>query len=199
MKTTTFLSLFSVSAIALLGACQKQPEGARNAHISPETLMNVSVEQMVIPLDSAAGVENLISQLNQQQPSQAVLQCAGNDMLCKNARKALEQFGVPSVEQPGNGGNQVVLAYEQLITQECDPKFVDNSINPNNLSHPSFGCAASSNMVQMVNDKRQFTNPAILGKTDGSKAAQNYSEYSKPTEAGKKTEFLLEDVKASGN
>jgi hypothetical protein len=160
----------------------------------------MSIEQVTVPLDGAAGIDSLINQINQQQPTQAMLQCAGNDMLCKSARNTLQQFAVPYVEQASAGGNQVVLAYEQLVTRDCDPKFVDNTINPYNLNHPNFGCSTASNIVNMVGDKRQFTNPAVLGKMDGSKAGQNYSEYSKPTDtSSQSSDFLLEGLSTSGN
>lgn len=38
------------------------------------------------------------------------------------------------------------------------------------------------NIVQMVGDKRQFTNPALLDFRDGEKAVQSYETYLEPLE-----------------
>lgn len=57
---------------------------------------------------------------------------------------------------------------------------MDNSINPYNLNHRTFGCSTAVNMVQMVGDKRQFTSPALLDFRDGENAVQDYETYLKP-------------------
>lgn len=179
-----------LSSALLLSACSQIPQGNYNNHGAPESLLDISVEQVTVPLDGAAGVDDLINVINQQQPSQAVLQCAYDDVLCQNARRVLQQFAVPSTEEASAGGNQVVLMYEQLLARDCDSRYVDNTINPYNLNHPAFGCATAANMVQMTSDKRQFTNPALLGHADGSITRRAYKEYMKPDD-GKAPESLL--------
>lgn len=188
-------SILLLTSGILLSACSNLAESNYTNRGTPESLLDVSVEQVTIPLDSAAGIDNLISAVNQQQPSHASLQCAMNDMLCTNARRVLEQFAVPAVEEASAAGNQVVLVYEQLMARDCDSSYVDNTINPYNLNHPSFGCANAANMVQMVSDKRQFTNPALLGYTDGSKARQSYQGYMTKTDpAQSESKSLLDTV-----
>lgn len=187
---SSFLSL----GVLLLSACSQLSEANYSNRGTPESLLDVSVEQITVPLDGAAGIDDLIAVLNQNQPSQATLQCAGNDMLCRNARNVLQQFAVPATEMASAGGNQVVLVYENLVARDCDPRFVDNTINPYNLNHPSFGCANASNMIQMVGDKRQFTNPVIHGYVDGSKVRQGYKEYVQPAKEDEKTSSILSDV-----
>jgi hypothetical protein len=49
-------------------------------------------------------------------------------------------------------------------------------------NHPSFGCAVAGNAVQMVSDKRQFTNPGLLDFPDAEKAEMNYKNYLKPSD-----------------
>jgi hypothetical protein len=57
-------------------------------------------------------------------------------------------------------------------------------INPYNLNHPTFGCTIASNMVQMVSDKREFTNPGLTGEADGLKTSQRVGFYNTPDAYG---------------
>lgn len=192
-------TLFLAVGVLALGACSQIPPVNYSNRGTPESLMDVAVEQVTVPIDGAAGIDDLIGVLNQRQPTSATLQCATDDMLCKNARRVLQQFAVPSTEVSSAGGNQVVLVYEQLMARDCDPSYVDNTINPYNLSHPSFGCANAANMMMMVSDKRQFTNPALLGYSDGTKSRQVYLDYIAPSseqDESQDDKSLLDKVKS---
>ena len=72
---------------------------------------------------------------------------------------------------------------------------MNNSINPYNLNHPTFGCSIASNMVQMVSDKGQFVSPELTGFGDGNKAVQAYGTYiegdSQPEDD---SNFSVEDI-----
>ena len=171
----TYKSLLLCFSMVALSACSVVPDSAYSNRAQPESLLDVSVEQVTVPLDTAQGVDDLVAWLDQSQPSQAMLQCAqSNDMLCINAKRLLSDFAVPVNEEMSAGGSQVVLVYENLMAQDCDQRYVDRVHNPYNISHESFGCSVAANSVQMVSDKRQFINPALLGYMDGSRAGKVY-------------------------
>jgi type IV pilus biogenesis protein CpaD/CtpE len=76
--------------------------------------------------------------------------------------------------------NNVTLVYERIQARDCESRYIDNPVNPYNLNHPTFGCSLAVNMVQMVSDKRQFTNPAIMDYPDAFKAGQAMQAYGTP-------------------
>ena len=191
-----FASLFITAA--LLSGCSEIPKEAYSNRTGPEALLDVSLETVNVPLDSFAGVDELTAWVNNEQPSRAELQCAENSHICMNAERVLEQFAVPVTNNDSPAGNQVVLYYERILARDCDPKYVDNHINPYNLNYQSFGCSVSANTIQMVSDRRQFVNPALLDFPDASKARQAYRGYMKaPSEKNDKQgaqRSLLSDV-----
>lgn len=169
--------LLSFAMVVVLAACSVVPEESYSSRAQPESLLDISVEQVTVPLDNAQGIDDLIAWLDQSQPTQATLQCAsGSDMLCINAQRILSDFAVPISEQASAGGSQVVLIYEKLMARDCDQRYVDRVHNPYNINHEAFGCSVAANMVQMVSDKRQFVNPRLLGYTDGSTAGKVYRD-----------------------
>lgn len=183
-----------VSLLATLANCSTIPPEAYSNRTGPETLLDLSLETVNVPLDNYAGVDELTAWVNDEQPSRAELQCAGESIICRNAGRVLEQFAVPVTMMDSPAGNQVVLYYERILARDCDPKYVDNTINPYNLNHPSFGCSVSSNTVRMVSDRRQFVNPALLDFPDASKARQNYKKYQAPPESQEKMGSLLNNI-----
>lgn len=200
MKHTLKLSILASASLLLLSACDEPiPSNAYDSRGTPESLLNISQQRSVIALDNAKGLDDLIAAIERDKPVQASLECSVNDKLCQNARKTLMQYHVPGTEKKSMGGNQVVLTYERVSAKDCDPRYIDNSSNYNNLNHASFGCANAANMVQQVSDKRQFVDPALLGYGDGSKAAQTYKDYMTPKEAGGETESLLQSSGGGGN
>ena len=177
-----------------ISACSVIPEQAYMNRGTPESLLDVSVEQVTVPMDHARGIDDLITWLKQSKPAQANLQCAAQDMLCVNAKRVLTDFGVPVQQVTSSGGNQVVLVYEKIIARDCDQRYVDASQNPYNLNHPSFGCSVAGNTVQMVSDKRQLVNPELLGYMDGTQAAKTYGDYLAGPDKNQDTGSLLDDV-----
>ena len=59
-----------------------------------------------------------------------------------------------------------------MQARDCENRYIDDTINPYNLNHPTFGCSISVNMVQMVTDKREFTNPSLMDYPDANKMRQ---------------------------
>ena len=63
--------------------------------------------------------------------------------------------------------------YDRLQARNCQNRYIDNTITGyNNLNSPTFGCSTAINIVQMVTDKRQFTDPALLDVPDANKPMQ---------------------------
>lgn len=163
----------------LLIGCSEIPKEAYFDRGSPESLLDLSSEVVNVALSSGQSVDELADWVNQDQPTRAELFCMDSEPLCARARDVFDQFGVP-VSHIAAADNNAVLIYERVLARDCQNRFIDNAINPYNLHHPTFGCSTASNMVQMVSDKRQFTNPGLLDYTDGEKAVATYDVYLHP-------------------
>jgi type IV pilus biogenesis protein CpaD/CtpE len=173
MKNKIIIAMVSVSA---LSACVSNlPKSTYFDRGQPETLLQTTDEVTSINISNHSGIARLSSAVKSSQPSSAVVTCA-NELLCNEAVKVLEASNVPYERQRG-AINNVSISYTQVQARDCESSFITNHINPYNLNHPTFGCAIAVNQVQMVSDKRQYTDPLLLGPYDGQKATQNYDSY----------------------
>ena len=168
-----------LAALSLMAACSQIPKEAYFARGTPESLLDASSEVINIRLESARSVNDVSDWINKDQPTRAELYCLESDRICSNARGVLEQFGVP-VNFVAAADNRVTLVYERVLARDCENRYIDNSINPYNLNHPTFGCSVASNIVQHVSDKAQFTAPALMDYPDAEKAVQAYGRYLEP-------------------
>lgn len=157
-------------------SCSPIPPSAYYDRGNPESLLETSSEVVNFSIDSPAAVQNITQWINQDQPSRAELICNDGDALCYEVQQALSQFGV-STEHVTGSENSVALIYERTLARECENRYIDNPVNPYNLNHPTFGCSKALNVVQMVSDKRQFTNPALSDYADAEKVAQGIAGY----------------------
>lgn len=171
MRNSHFLTLALL--LGTLSACEDIPDAAYFNRGSPEALLDRSTERVSIALGESNAQDELIYWLNQEQPTRAEISCAEGDFSCSVARHTLEKFGVTDVKRaPSQNGAAVHLIYERVVARDCDNRYLDNPHNPYNLNHPTFGCSTIVNAVQMVADKRQFTNPALHDNMDGRRAYQ---------------------------
>jgi hypothetical protein len=168
----------SIAGLVLV-ACSEIPKEAYYNRGEPESLLDVSSEVVNLPIDSPANIQELINQVNKDQPTSAELHCSTSDALCEETENVLHQFGVP-VKHSLSASGGVELVYQRIMARDCESRYIDNTINPYNLNHPTFGCSLAANSVQMVSDKRQFTNPAMMGNSDASKAVQTLEFYNLP-------------------
>lgn len=173
----------AVSLALLASACSNIPDSAYSNRGTPESLLDLSSEVVNVNVEDASGIGELSQWINQQAPTRAELTCGASTRQCARAREVLKQFGVPYKERQ-DGSASVALYYERLEARDCENRFVDNSINPYNLNHPSFGCSVAANMVQMVSNRKQFVAPALKDAGDGEKAVQAYRFYMTPPERG---------------
>jgi hypothetical protein len=175
MKKITLLT----TAALLLASCNTIPPEAYFDHGSPESLMDNSAEVVNFDLATDAGITEMNNWINQDQPTRAELYCAEGNGVCAEAQSSLNSFGVPVTFMP-SGNNTVTLYYERVLARDCENRFVDNSINPYNLAHPTYGCSTATNILQMVTDKRQITSPALLDYHDGERLERMMDGYKKP-------------------
>lgn len=169
----TILSSFIV--LSVLTSCSEIPKESYWDRGQAESLLSVSTEAVTIDLNQRNALAQLTNWLNRQEPANAILSCS-NRRMCTRAGQVLDQFDVAYEERAG-AGNNVSLVYERVMSRDCENRFITNHINPYNMNHPTFGCSTAANHVQMVGDKRQFTDPLLLGPYDGQKAAQDYDSY----------------------
>lgn len=171
MHNAKFLTL--ALFLGTLSACEDIPDAAYFNRGSPEALLDRSTERVSIALGESNAQDELIYWLNQEQPTRAEISCVDGDLTCASTRNTLEKFGVTSIKRvPGQNGAAVHLIYERVVARDCDNRYLDNPHNAYNLNHPTFGCSTIVNSVQMVADKRQFTNPALRDNMDGRRAYQ---------------------------
>lgn len=161
-------------ALVSLAACKEIPPSAYNTH-SPESLLDVSQEVVTIDAIGPSTPSELSSVLESNTPSRAVVACNPEVGACKKAIRVLDQYGV-SYEAISEGPG-IQLFFENVLAHDCDQTFLSNHVNPYNFNHPSFGCSLSANTVQMVADRRQFTNPAIQGPVMADRITRVVEEY----------------------
>lgn len=167
------------TALLTLVACSEIPKEAFKNPGDPENLLDQSSEAINVTLSSAASVDEVTNWVNQDQPTRAELYCLESDKICSDTQQVLEQFGVPVQFMP-SADNTAVLVYERVLARDCENRYIDNSINPYNFYHPTLGCSVTSNTIQMVSDKQQFTQPALMDYPDAAKAVQAYGKYTSP-------------------
>ena len=165
-------------ALALVigqAACTVIPKSAYSDQWKAESLVDVSTESVNVDLGRRNALAQLANMIRSQEPTSATLYCS-NMQVCDRAGSFLDNNGIP-YEIRNAESNVASLSFERPVARDCDNRFIDNRINPYNLHHPTFGCASGVNSVQMIRDKRQITDPLILGPYDGFKATQNYDSY----------------------
>lgn len=173
-------SLFAWALGLALAACSQLPKEAYYTHGQAENLVSTSSEVVNLKIGSPADVEEITTWVAREKPTRAELACARSDELCGEARRVLDQFGVP-VKTKQAFGNKVALVYERVRVRNCENRYIDNPVDPYNLDYPTYGCTVSLNMVQMVTDKREFTNPELAGFPDARKTVQATGFYYTPS------------------
>ena len=174
MKNKALLITVTLVSLALASCTVIKKEAYFNRG-QPESLLDVSNEEVAIDLNRRDGFPKLNEAISKQSPSNAYLVCS-NSMICSRAEAVLNKAGVRYNKVSGVA-NSVSLSFTNIVARDCENRFISNHINPYNLNHPTFGCSMAVNQVQMVSDKRQFTDPLVLGPYDGKKAVQNYDTY----------------------
>ncbi|MFO1242794.1 MAG: CpaD family pilus assembly lipoprotein [Rickettsiales bacterium] len=193
MKTYLMLGL---TTLALTG-CSEIPGEAYYNRGTPESLLDVSSEVVTLQVSSQEELDEVTRYIDEDQPTRAEIYCMDGDMMCGSAEQTLNLYGVEYEVVP-SATSEVHLIYERVLARDCENRYIDNSINPYNLNHPTFGCSLASNLVQMVSDKRQFVSPSLLDPMDGEKAGQVYRSYLMPAKKPVQTDsedFKIDQIK----
>lgn len=169
-----------VACLVLVSACVDVPAPEYVNSGDPERLIDISSETITLGLDAKNSLSNLSEMVASDLPSSAELRCSFRNTRCAQAKEIFERRQIP-IHLTSENDNSVVLSYERVMVRDCNPHFIDNMSGSRSFNHPSFGCANTGNMVQMVSDKRQFTNPSLLDYPDAEKANQSYNNYLKPS------------------
>lgn len=163
----------------LLGGCQSSGIHSQSAdmgpltyaQVTPESLLDVSEERVTVSLHDRSSVSDMKDWIERDLPSRAEVFC-GNTSNCKAAQKILASFSVP-YEEPQDASNgqyepAIVLYYDRVLARDCQCGY--------ELHHghkvPVVGCATSANIIQMVTDRQQFTEPAMMGTTSSAHSAK---------------------------
>lgn len=174
MKLITKIA--AISLILSSSACTQIPHEAYADQWKHEGLIDVTTESVNVDLNQRNSLAQLSNMVNgNSQPSSATLYCS-NMQICDRAGAVLDNAGIGYQTREAES-NVASLNFERAVARDCENRFISNHINPYNLHHPTFGCASAVNTAQMIRDKRQITDPLILGPYDGFKATQNYDSY----------------------
>lgn len=184
--------------IMLLSACNDIPRESFFNRGDPESLLDVSSEVVTVQLASDRSVDEVVDWVDRDQPTRAELLCTESAPACTAAKEVMGLYGIEYTVVPSEE-NAAHLIYERVSTRDCEHRYIDNHINPYNMSHPAYGCATASNMVRMVSDKRQFVNPALLDYLDGEKGVGIYEGmYLNPKDdASDKEDLTTKEVQQS--
>lgn len=176
-------TLLLLLATALSG-CSTIPPQAYYNRGDPENLLTTSTEVVNVSLTRPNALGQLTGLADSDPPSSVQLNCAQADALCLEAKGIFDHRKIPV--NWGEQGDEVVLLYQRTTARDCENRYIDNSVNPYNLPPPTFGCSITANMVQMVSDKRQFTNPALMDFPDAEKGVRVYHNYLEPASSEEK-------------
>ena len=171
-------TIATLLTLVLVAACGRYEDGTFSRG-TPERLLDVSSEVVNLGVNSAAEVDELSQWVGRDQPTRAELYCSEGAPLCREAKQALELYGVPLMFVPSNT-QTVTLVYERVLARDCDQRFNDNLQLWQHENHPSFGCSISANMVQHVTQKQQFISPNLGDYRDAESAVNTYRAYQAP-------------------
>lgn len=188
MKNTK-IYLLTLAAVVLAG-CSEIPKEAYNRPITPETLLDRSLERVTLNLSSKESLDTLTNWVERKAPGRAEVSCSASSKLCGSARKVLKSYGVEVVDS-SSADSDIVLIYDKIAARDCDSSYMDMPINPYNFNAPHFGCAVSANTIRMVSDRSQFYSPAMTGTPDASRAVKTYDHYRDSPQEDMETEILV--------
>ncbi len=161
--------------MTVLACAPPPPKEAYFNRGEPESLLDYSSEVVNLKIASPASVQEVADAVNKEQPTRAEVSCEPQDTLCGQVKNVMQQFGVQTKYKLPNPGSSpsVALVYDRLQARNCQNRYIDNTISGyNNLNSPTLGCSTAINIVQMVTDKRQFTDPALMDMPDANKPMQ---------------------------
>jgi hypothetical protein len=161
------ISLVVIVASLLLGCAEKEATtrlsavgGASFAPIRPESLIDISSENVTIPIVSHQNVEDVTQWLAKEVPSAARLSCYHGNAFCDMVREKLtaQQVEIEETHLTINSKEapSVVLIYEAMQVRDCA---VDGA-------PMAFGCASSVNALEMISDRTQLVEPDLSGLPD---------------------------------
>jgi hypothetical protein len=174
-------------------ACDNIPPETYFDRGSPESLLDASSEVVTVRLDSEQSIDEIIEWIENDQPTRAELYCYNGDPFCDTAEEIFALYGI-DYEYIQSDVNETYLVYERVVARDCENRYIDNSINPYRLNHPTFGCSMAANMVQMVSDKRQFISPPLLGYADAANLIKSYNDFVSSSEVEAPTSSTIENI-----
>lgn len=181
MKKIT-LALSSCISLLLSASCSEIPKQAYASRGQPEALLTSQPKKADFDLNSKKSLKHILSWTQEYGPSDAVLSCQETSTLCTRLEHALQRHGVKTTRLYADT-NKVTFTYAEIAAHQCENRYIDNMINPYNLSYPTLGCSIATNEVMMVTKRRTFTNPDLMGNPDARKTVQTFDQYYTPSKA----------------
>jgi hypothetical protein len=189
----TYIKFCVIPFVFVITACAPEHRTYENPGDVIKKL-NVTAEVIDVDLTSATMLSDLTKLIQNNPPTRIIVNCPLSDVDCKKANDIILNSNIPSTET--GSGDTIALVYEKITADECHSGYVNNSSNAYNLNHPSFGCSMRSNTLNMVSDKKQFTNPKLSDFRSGEKAVKNYNDYITPPVSASESKGLSEKLVA---
>lgn len=172
------LNLPSVAWLLLGGiaACSQIPEDAYKSRSKPENLLVEQAGEKHFLLSSSRADEKILKAVKFTSHPSVTLYCEETSKACNRLERNLKKEHI-AFTRTNSHRNSVTLKYTSYKARDCDNRYVDNIVNPYNLNHPTFGCSVTANTVQMVTNRKELIDPALMGSADGRKAVQSSDNY----------------------
>jgi hypothetical protein len=176
---TSRLSLCLLVVLAL-SACERPPASAYPPRAGVESLLDVSSEVVSLSAATPASLNDLDAWIRRDAPTRAELLCSSRSINCSDARRFLERNTIPFAHVEAMTEPVVTLVYERVLVRDCNPAYIDNTNNYQNLNHRSFGCALAANAAQHISNKQQVVAPNILDPASAVRGVNDIHRAYKP-------------------
>ncbi|MFN7038460.1 MAG: hypothetical protein ACK4OM_02690 [Alphaproteobacteria bacterium] len=141
--------------------------------IEPESLLDFSHEKISFALKTNQSLNEIEDIIKKDIPSNAEFVCNHNNKICREAKDLFNTNNIEYKEiYDANIEPYVALNYDRIIAKDC------SSLGKNDKSSSiMLGCSNSSNILQMISDYKQVTNPNIMDPVDAASGVKNYNKY----------------------
>lgn len=155
-------NIFTIVALVMLVSCSGSMGRKLSAPVKPEELIDKTTEQVSFSTSSVTIVADLAEWIKGEKPSRAEVTCQPSEQVCGKVVAILNKNDIPfAVKQSSGDSNDIVLLYDSLDARDCSNIASEGSTS-------NFGCASSSNMLNMIGDYKQVVEPETVSPAEAS-------------------------------
>lgn len=125
--------------------------------VSVNDLFQMSKESVNFPLSDNGDVEQAISWIKSDTPTQITLKCQDDSTTCQDVEAFLQNNNL--AYEKTIGSDELTLEYQRVEARKCVS---------------GLGCTLAQNHIHMVTNHEQFLSPSLSGAQDASSAVNAY-------------------------